>query len=162
MERIIDATAVDPNQVVFEITESVLMEDSEVSRVQLDALKAMGVMVYLDDFGTGYSSLSYLKRFRIDGLKIDQGFIRNVPGDVDEEEITRAVIALGRALHLGVIAEGVENQSQLDFLLREGCDAVQGFLFSKPLLFDDLTDWLAQDFRGVRGAADCGPLSATR
>lgn len=87
-----------------------------------------------------------LKRFRIDGLKIDQGFIRNVPGDVDEEEITRAVIALGWALHLGVIAEGVENQSQLDFLLREGCDAVQAFLFSKPLLFDDLTDWLAQDF----------------
>ena len=146
VERIIDDTAVDPNQVVFEITESVLMEDSEVSRIQLDALKAMGVMVYLDDFGTGYSSLSYLKRFRIDGLKINQGFIRNVPGDVDEEEITRAVIALGRALHLGVIAEGVENQAQLDFLLREGCDAVQGFLFSKPLLFDDLTDWLAQDF----------------
>ncbi len=146
VERIIAQTAVDPNQVVFEITESVLMEDSEVSRVQLDALKAMGVMVYLDDFGTGYSSLSYLKRFRIDGLKIDRGFIRNVPGDDDEEEITRAVIALGRALHLGVIAEGVENQSQLDFLLREGCDAVQGFLFSKPLAFDALTEWLAQDF----------------
>ena len=146
VENIIDNTAVDPNQVVLEITESVLMEDSEVSRIQLDALKAMGVMVYLDDFGTGYSSLSYLKRFRIDGLKIDCGFIKNVPGDADEEEITRAIIALGRALHLGVIAEGVENQSQLDFLLREGCDAVQGFLFSEPLVFDELTDWLAHGF----------------
>ncbi len=148
VQSVLEETAVDPNQLVFEITENLLMEDTEVSRIQLDALKGMGVMVYLDDFGTGYSSLAYLKRFHIDGLKIDRSFIHDIPGNGDEEAVTRAVIALGRALHLGVVAEGVETQVQLDFLLREGCDEVQGFLFSQPLTFDDFVSWLAGSARG--------------
>ncbi len=146
VERVLEETETDPNQLVLEITESLLLEDDDNSRSQLDALKAMGVAVYLDDFGTGYSSLSYLKRFRIDGLKIDRSFVNDLPGNPDEEAITRAIIALGRALRLGVIAEGVENRAQLDLLMREGCDAVQGFLFSEPLPFDEFVAALPAGF----------------
>lgn len=145
VQDIVEAHGVDPNQLAFELTESLLMEDSARSQHQLDTLKAMGVRVYLDDFGTGYSSLAYLKRFRIDGLKIDRSFVHDLTGAGDEEAITRAIIALGRALHLVVVAEGVEQESQLDFLLREGCDEVQGFLFSEPLEADALLCWMAAD-----------------
>ena len=138
---------------VLEITESLLLEDSERRRPQLDALKVMGVMVYLDDFSTGYSSLSYLKRYRIDGLKIDRSFIHDIPGDADDEAITRAIIARGRALRLGVIAEGVENRDQLELLLHEGCDAVQGFLFSEPLRFEEFMLRLPGGFGGDALAA---------
>lgn len=148
--RVLEETGADPNQLVLEITESLLLDDDRHSREQLDSLKGMGVAVFLDDFGTGYSSLSYLKRFRIDGLKIDRSFVDDLPGNPDEEAITRAIIALGRALRLGVIAEGVENQDQLDLLVREGCDAVQGFLFSEPLPFDDFIAALPGGFAGGR------------
>jgi diguanylate cyclase (GGDEF)-like protein len=146
VEAVIEETAADPNQLVFEITESVLLEDSDHSRQQLDALKAMGVMVYLDDFGTGYSSLSYLKRFAIDGLKIDRSFIHDIPGDPEEGAIPRAIIALGRALRLDVVAEGVENAAQLELLIREGCDQVQGYFFSRPLPFEELVSQLPTGF----------------
>jgi diguanylate cyclase (GGDEF)-like protein len=148
VEKVLEDTGADPNQLVLEITESLLLDDDENSRAQLDALKAMGIAVYLDDFGTGYSSLSYLKRFRIDGLKIDRSFVHDLPGNPDEEAITRAIIALGRALRLGVIAEGVESRAQLELLLREGCDAVQGYLFSEPLPFDEFIAGLAGGFAG--------------
>ena len=146
VEGILDESGADPNQLVLEITESLLLEDDDSSRAQLDALKAMGIAVYLDDFGTGYSSISYLKRFRIDGVKIDRSFVHDLPGNPDEEAITRAIIALARALRLGVIAEGVENRAQLDLLMREGCDAVQGYLFSKPLRFDEFVIGLPGGF----------------
>ena len=146
VENVLEETGADPNQLVLEITESLLLDDDDRNRAQLDALKAMGIAVYLDDFGTGYSSLSYLKRFRIDGLKIDRSFVNDLPGNPDEEAITRAIIALGRALRLGVVAEGVENRAQLDLLLREGCDAVQGYLFSKPLPFDEFVAGLVGGF----------------
>ena len=146
VENVLEETGADPNQLILEITESLLLDDDDSSRAQLDALKAMGIAVYLDDFGTGYSSLSYLKRFRIDGLKIDRSFVHDLPGNPDEEAITRAIIALGRALRLGVIAEGVESRAQLDLLLREGCDAVQGYLFSKPLPFDEFMAGLPGGF----------------
>ena len=146
VESVLEETGADPNQLVLEITESLLLDDDDSSRAQLDALKAMGIAVYLDDFGTGYSSISYLKRFRIDGLKIDRSFVHDLPGNPDEEAITRAIIALGRALRLGVIAEGVESRAQLELLMREGCDAVQGYLFSKPLPFDEFVAGLPGGF----------------
>ncbi|MBK6658360.1 MAG: GGDEF domain-containing response regulator [Proteobacteria bacterium] len=156
VERVLEETGADPNQLVLEITESLLLDDDDSSRSQLDALKAMGIAVYLDDFGTGYSSLSYLKRFRIDGLKIDRSFVHDLPGNPDEEAITRAIIALGRALRLGVIAEGVESREQLELLLREGCDAVQGYLFSAPLPFDEFVAGLPAGF----GRNEVGALAS--
>ena len=134
----------DPNRLELEITESLLMDDTEASQVALYDLKALGLGIYLDDFGTGYSSLAYLKKFPIDGLKIDRSFIRDIPGDSDDEAITRAIVALSAALRLKVVAEGVETQSQLDFLLQEGCDEVQGFLFSKPLAYDQFVAWISE------------------
>ena len=160
--RVLEETGADPNQLVFEITESLLLDDDDNSRAQLDALKAMGIAVYLDDFGTGYSSLSYLKRFRIDGLKIDRSFVHDLPGNPDEEAITRAIIALGRALRLGVIAEGVESRDQLELLLREGCDAVQGFLFSPPLPFDEFVAGLPGGFAGDELASVAGGRALQR
>jgi diguanylate cyclase (GGDEF)-like protein len=132
----------DPNRLELEITESLLMDDTEASRVALYNLKALGLAIYLDDFGTGYSSLAYLKKFPIDGLKIDRSFIRDIPGDSDDAAIARAIVALSAALRLKVVAEGVETKAQLDFLLREGCDEVQGFLFSKPLPYDQFVAWV--------------------
>ncbi|HJP37413.1 MAG TPA: EAL domain-containing protein, partial [Gammaproteobacteria bacterium] len=114
----------DPNRLELEITESLLMDDTEASEVALYDLKAFGLSIYLDDFGTGYSSLAYLKKFPIDGLKIDRSFIRDIPGDVDDEAITRAIVALSQAQRLKVVAEGVETRAQLDFLNLEGCDEV--------------------------------------
>ncbi len=132
----------DPNRLELEITESLLMDDTEASEVALYDLKAFGLSIYLDDFGTGYSSLAYLKKFPIDGLKIDRSFIRDIPGDVDDEAITRAIVALSQAQRLKVVAEGVETRAQLDFLNLEGCDEVQGYLFSKPLTYDRLVEWI--------------------
>ncbi len=131
----------DPNRLELEITESLLMQDMQASQVALYDLKALGLEIYLDDFGTGYSSLAYLKKFPIDALKIDRSFIRDIPGNADDEAITRAIVALGQALRLKVVAEGVETDAQLGFLNREGCDEVQGFLFSKPLCFDEFIGW---------------------
>lgn len=117
------------------------MHDAHASELGLHALKSMGLAIYLDDFGTGYLSLAYLKKFPIDALKIDRSFIRDTPDDDDDAAIARAIIALGQALRLKVVAEGVETQEQLKFLIGEGCDEVQGFKFSKPLLFDDFMAW---------------------
>lgn len=139
----------DPNRLEFEITESLLMDDTEASQVALYDLKALGLAIYLDDFGTGYSSLAYLKKFPIDGLKIDRSFIRDIPGDSDDEAITRAIVALSQALRLKVVAEGVETHAQLDFLNYEGCDEVQGYLFSKPLTYDKFVELMKSGNLGV-------------
>ncbi len=117
----------------LEITESVAMQHAESTEITLDALRNMGVRLSIDDFGTGYSSLSYLKRFPINKLKLDQSFVRDIISDSDDAAISMAIIALAHGLKLDVIAEGVETESQLSFLRSHGCDAIQGYYFSRPV-----------------------------
>ncbi len=117
----------------LEITESNAMQNVEVTASTLQILKEMGVQLSVDDFGAGYSSLGYLKRFPVDRLKIDQSFVHNIPADNDDAAITTAMVALAHGLKKKVIAEGVENEDQMDFLRLIHCDEVQGFLLGHPL-----------------------------
>ncbi|MES2317705.1 MAG: EAL domain-containing protein [Pseudomonadota bacterium] len=121
-----------------ELTESVMMHDSEATAAQLAALTEMGVSISLDDFGTGYSSLGYLSRFMLDKLKIDQTFVRNITTEPRSAAIAQATIALAHGLSLVVIAEGVETEGQLAFLSAIGCDEVQGYLFSRAVPPDEM------------------------
>jgi diguanylate cyclase (GGDEF)-like protein/PAS domain S-box-containing protein len=131
--QILQETALAPKYLELELTESILMQDVELSTHVLHQLKELGVKLAIDDFGTGYSSLSYLKRFPIDTMKIDQSFVRDVAGNTDDASIVSAVIGMGHNLKQRVIAEGVETHKQLAFLRTHQCDEGQGFLFSHPL-----------------------------
>lgn len=126
-------TGANPNRLKLELTESMLVDDMESIIAKMNQLKAQGVGFSLDDFGTGYSSLSYLKRLPLDQLKIDQSFVRDVLTDPSDAAIARTVVALGHSMGLRIIAEGVESAGQYDFLAAAGCDAFQGYYFSKPL-----------------------------
>ena len=131
--QILKDTNLDPRWLELELTESSIMKDPEEAIEKLHELKLMGIKVAIDDFGTGYSSLNYLKRFPIDTLKIDKTFVADVCKDPHDTAIVRAIINLGHALDLTVIAEGVETKEQLQYLSALECDVVQGFLFSKAL-----------------------------
>jgi diguanylate cyclase (GGDEF)-like protein/PAS domain S-box-containing protein len=131
--RILKDTNLDPRWLELELTESSIMKDPEEAIEKLHELKLMGIKVAVDDFGTGYSSLNYLKRFPIDTLKIDKTFVSDVCKDPHDTAIVRAIIQLGHALDLTVIAEGVETKEQLQYLSALECDVLQGFLFSKAL-----------------------------
>ena len=131
--HILKDTNLDPRWLELELTESSIMKDPEAAIEKLHELKLMGIKVAIDDFGTGYSSLNYLKRFPIDTLKIDRSFVSDVCKDPHDTAIVRAIINLGHALDLTVIAEGVETKEQLQYLSALECDVVQGFLFSKAL-----------------------------
>ncbi len=121
-----------PTRLELEITESVLIQDGDSVLKTLHALRAMGIRIAMDDFGTGYSSLSYLRRFPFDKIKIDQSFVKGITEQEDCRTIVRAVIGLGRSLHMAVNAEGVETEEQLKALRSEGCSEIQGYFFSKP------------------------------
>ncbi|MHB1950538.1 MAG: putative bifunctional diguanylate cyclase/phosphodiesterase [Acidiferrobacteraceae bacterium] len=121
-----------PDLLELELTESVLMHNLEQTIPMLDRLNNAGVRLSIDDFGTGYSSLAYLKRFPIDTLKIDRSFVSEVPWNHDDSAIARAMVQMGHALGVQVVAEGVEREAQLEFLHREGCDQAQGFLLGMP------------------------------
>lgn len=126
-----------PRSLELEITESSAMENAEMTTTILDDIQALGVRISIDDFGIGYSSLSYLKRLRIDTLKIDQSFVRDITTDPDDAAIARAVIAMAHSLKLKVVAEGVETAEQLAYLTAHRCDKIQGFYFSRPVPADE-------------------------
>ncbi|RZI87046.1 MAG: EAL domain-containing protein, partial [Pseudomonas sp.] len=121
------------NNLTLEITETTAMRDADASLLVLQRLSDMGVDISIDDFGTGYSSLMYLKRLPANELKIDRGFVRDLEHDSDDAAIVSAIVALGQALGLRIVAEGVETDSQQDFLTRLGCDSLQGYLMGRPV-----------------------------
>lgn len=118
------------------------MKRAEHAARTLDALRDLGTAIAIDDFGTGFSSLSYLKRFPVDRLKIDRSFVRDIPQDENDVALARSIVALGHSLNLSIVAEGVETQAQKETLTAIGCDAMQGFLYSKPGTADELSNLL--------------------
>jgi diguanylate cyclase (GGDEF)-like protein len=142
LAELMSTYAIPPQALELEITESVLMDDHRQVDEELASLRALGVRLSLDDFGTGYSSLSYLKRFHFDVLKIDRSFIAGVPNSPDDVSLVKAILAMAKGLDLKVVAEGVENRSQLGFLAAQGCDLAQGYLFARPMNEDAYRSYL--------------------
>jgi EAL domain-containing protein (putative c-di-GMP-specific phosphodiesterase class I) len=130
VERILFETGLAPSGLELEVTEASLMQNTESTLGALDHLMGLGVRLVIDDFGIGYSCLAYLKRFPLDGLKIDASFVRDLATDPDDAALTEAIIAMGHRLELKVIAEGVETEAQLAFLRAQGCDEYQGYYAS--------------------------------
>ncbi len=137
IRNIIDKNQIDPHRLEFELTETALFSDEAHVRSCLQELSALGIDFSLDDFGTGYSSFSLLQKLPISTLKIDKSFVAGVNQNKDDEEIVRAIINLAHNLQKKVIAEGVENKAQLEFLIRHDCDQVQGYFFSPPVSIED-------------------------
>lgn len=134
----LDAHAIDPELLIIEITESVLMKDAKATVDRLKRLKALGVRIAIDDFGTGYSSLAYLRQFPVDVLKIDRSFVAEMSGSPDAAALIHTLVELGRTLGLVTLAEGIEEQDQIEGLRSENCDHGQGFLFSRPVPAADI------------------------
>ncbi len=142
VERALNGMRADAGRLELEITEGLLVQHAPATMETFEALRALGVRLAVDDFGTGYSSLSYLRRFPIDTLKIDRSFVHDIPHDPDDSAITTTIIAMAQGLRLEVVAEGVENAAQRDFLRSRGCRLMQGYLFSRPLPADKITKLL--------------------
>ena len=146
VSRILQETGLDPASLEMELTESMVMHNVEAAIATLQGLKSLGVGLSVDDFGTGYSSLSYLKDLPIDVLKIDRSFVRDIGTGAEAEDgiLAAAIVSLAHALHLKVIAEGVETDAQLHFLKRYGCDQVQGFLYGEPVPAEQFSELLTR------------------
>ena len=141
-----------PSRLMLEVTEGVLIDNPDEAKARLDALKALGVRLALDDFGTGYSSLTYLQRFKFDKLKIDRGFVAPLGRDAGSNALVQAIVALGRALDLTLLAEGVETEEQRVLLRLAGCDEMQGYLFARPGPREALDRLLAEAAPSVQAA----------
>jgi EAL domain-containing protein (putative c-di-GMP-specific phosphodiesterase class I) len=137
-----------PGALMLEVTERVMLSDDERTRVDLRTLHEMGVRLSVDDFGTGYSSLGYLKRLPVSELKLDKSFVSDLEAESSDRALAGAVIGIGQALGLQVVAEGVETAGQRDLLARAGCDMAQGFLYTRALPADELVAWLERDCAG--------------
>jgi diguanylate cyclase (GGDEF)-like protein/PAS domain S-box-containing protein len=144
VRRVLQETGCAPAWLGLEITESLVLEDSGEAGVTLKQLHAMGLSISIDDFGTGYSALSYLNRFPVGQIKIDKSFVRDVPVDRDRSELVKAIVSIGKALRMDIVAEGVESTSHAAFLLAAGCDVAQGYLYGKPMPAEVFVSFLAQ------------------
>jgi len=139
---VLEETGCPTSVLELEVTESMMMLDTDKVALCLEQLRELGFKVAMDDFGTGYSSMMQLHRLPIDKIKIDQSFVRNLPADDDAAKITRSIIALARSMDLEVIAEGIETLEQQQFLLRENCLEGQGYLYSRPITAEEFTTLL--------------------
>jgi diguanylate cyclase (GGDEF)-like protein len=154
----VEASGIDPTTLSFELTESVLFEESGVSERIMRSLRGLGVRLALDDFGSGFSSLGYLKRFPLDGIKLDRSFIENVADGLTDAQIVRAVVEMARALGLEIVAEGVETADQLAAVRNLGCHQAQGFYFLPPLPAEEVPGVLAQSpWTDLLREGDLGP-----
>jgi len=133
-----------PSRLMLEVTEGVLIDNPDEAKARLDALKSLGIRLVLDDFGTGYSSLTYLQRFNFDKLKIDRGFVAPLGRDTGSQALVQAIVALGRALDMTLLAEGVETEEQRVLLRLAGCEEMQGYLFARPASREALDRLLAE------------------
>ena len=143
LRDLIRSFSVDPGWIMLELTESTLVDDIKGTAAIMNEIRDAGIRIAIDDFGTGFSSLSYLQRLPIDTLKIDRSFISRIPTNTSDMKLVRSIISIGKELDLEVVAEGVETREQLEFLRSIGCDQVQGFLYSRPLVADDFEKFVA-------------------
>ncbi|NND92181.1 MAG: bifunctional diguanylate cyclase/phosphodiesterase [Granulosicoccus sp.] len=150
VSKALEQSRLSPELLELEITESAVMHDPEEVILSLHELSEYGMKLAIDDFGTGYSSLAYLKRFPVNTLKIDRAFITDISSDNDDVAIVEAVLGLGKHFNMKVVAEGVEDEEQLNFLKSQGCDIAQGYYISKPLSSDQYTHWLERWPYGVQ------------
>jgi len=135
----IENSGIEPENLELEITENLFLDDAESVATKMSQLKTEGIRFSIDDFGTGYSSLAYIKRLPVDQIKIDQTFIRDILLDQDDASIVESIIAMAEKMGLELIAEGVEQQGQVDFLKTNGCHYFQGFFYSRPTSIDQLS-----------------------
>jgi len=162
IRRVLGDTGLSPQYLELELTESLIMSNSETILSMLRQLKATGVKLSIDDFGTGYSSLSYLKHFPVYKLKVDRSFVRDITLDPDDAAIISTIISMAKSLNLRAIAEGVETQEQMTFLRQHQCDEVQGYYFSQPLPADDFASFARRAARPGSKAAVAGSTNQGR
>jgi EAL domain-containing protein (putative c-di-GMP-specific phosphodiesterase class I) len=145
VRRLLTLHDLKPSALMLEVTERVMLSDDERTRVDLRTLHEMGVRLSVDDFGTGYSSLGYLKRLPVSELKLDKSFVADLEREASDRALADAVIGIGQALGLQVVAEGVETPGQRELLVRAGCTVAQGFLFTRALPAAELVAWLERE-----------------
>jgi diguanylate cyclase (GGDEF)-like protein len=153
VEQALECTGLDPTMLTLEITETALMRNVEMTAARLCAVKELGVKIAIDDFGTGYSSMAHLQNFPVDALKIDRSFVAKMTSSRESHTILQSLVALGRALCIETLAEGIEEKHELTALQDQQCDSGQGFLFARPLDAADTSAFLEQNCAGRRGAA---------
>lgn len=141
IKNALEISGLEPKYLELELTESILISDTENVLKLVKEIKELGVQLSIDDFGTGYSSLAYLKRFAVDKLKIDQSFVRDILKDKDDATIVKTIINMAKSFNLKSIAEGVENQEVLNLVKEFGCDEVQGYHFAKPMNIDEFSQY---------------------
>ena len=141
VKRALDDRSIDKSLLNLELTETVLLEDLTIAEPALRDLSDNGIGIHIDDFGTGYSSLSYLAELPVQALKIDQSFVERLTESETNAKVVQAIVGLGKAMGLDVVAEGVETEQQLLMVTRYGCDLAQGYFIGRPMTTDDFLDW---------------------